>query len=219
MYSQNIHCKTTLRSCIPTFCFKATLQRCISTILLWSNSMELYSQNISFEAILWNCILKIFSLGQLCGVVFPHFPSRQFCRIAFSKHFIWGNFPELYSHTLFLGNSTELYSQNIFFEAILRNYILKIFHLRQFCGIVFSKYSLWGNFTELYSQNISFKVILQSYILKNLLWDNSTELYSQNLPLWGNSAELYSHTFSFGTTLQNCIPTNVWGHYIPTWIH
>ena len=30
LYSQNIHCKTTLQSCIPTFCFRATLQSCIS---------------------------------------------------------------------------------------------------------------------------------------------------------------------------------------------
>jgi hypothetical protein len=52
------------------------------------NSTELYSQNISFEAILRNCILKIFSLGQLCGVVFPHFLLRQLCIIVFSKHFI-----------------------------------------------------------------------------------------------------------------------------------
>ena len=67
-------------------------------------STELYSQNISFEAILRNCILKIFSLGELCRVVFPHFPLRQLCIIVFSKHFIWGNSPKLYSHTFLLGN-------------------------------------------------------------------------------------------------------------------
>ena len=78
------------------------------------------------------------------------------------------------------------------FEAIQLNCILKTFPLRQLCGVVFSKHFLWGN---------------------------STKLYSQNLPLWGNSAELYSHTFSFGTTLKSCIPTNVWGHYISTWIN
>jgi hypothetical protein len=89
--------------------------------------MELYSQNISFEAILWNCILKIFSLRQLCEVVFPHFPLRQLCIIVFSKHFIWGNSLELYSHTFLFGNSAELYSQNTFFEAILLNCILKTF--------------------------------------------------------------------------------------------
>jgi hypothetical protein len=32
--------------------------------------MELYSQNIPFEAILLNCILKPFPLKQLYGVVF-----------------------------------------------------------------------------------------------------------------------------------------------------
>jgi hypothetical protein len=95
------------------------------------NSTELYFQNISFQEILRNCILKIFSLGKLYGVVFPHFPLRQFYRIVFSKHFIYGNSPELYSHTFLLGNSTELYSHNTF-------------SLRQFYRIVLSKYSIFS---------------------------------------------------------------------------
>ena len=156
--------------------------------------MELNSQNFSFEATLRNCILETFSL-------------RQFCGIVFSKYSLWGNFTELYSQNIsfeatlrscifskhFLwGNSVELYYQNITFEAILLNCILKTFPLRQLCGVVFSQHFLWGNFTE---------------------------FYSLSLPLWGNFVELYSHTFIFRTTLQSCIPTNVWGHYIPTWIN
>ena len=40
--------------------------------------------------------------------------------------------------------------------------------MRQFCGILFSKYFLWDNFTKLYSQNISFEVTWRSCILKTL---------------------------------------------------
>ena len=57
-----------------------------------------------------------------------------------------------------------IFSQHFLFKAILWNLILKIFTLRQFCGIVFSKYSLWSNSAELYSQNISFEATLRSYI-------------------------------------------------------
>ena len=97
LYSQNIFFKTTLRSFIPTFCFRVTLRSCILTTL-------------SFEAILQNCILKTFLL-------------RQFCRILFSKYFLWGNFAKLYSHTSLWGNFAKLYSQNITFEATLQSCI------------------------------------------------------------------------------------------------
>ena len=122
----------------PHFVLKQLYGVIFQQYFFQDNSTKLYSQNISFKAILRNCILKIFSLGQLCGVVFPHFPLWQFCRIGFLKHFIWGNSLELYSQTFFLGNSVELYSHNTS-------------SLRQFYEIVFSKHFLWGNSTELYS--------------------------------------------------------------------
>ena len=124
-----------------------------SKYFLQDNSLELYFQNIPFEAILQNCILKTFHLRQLSGVVFPYFPFRQFCGIVFSKYSLWDNF-------------TELYSQNISSEVTLWSCILKTLHLRQFYWIVFSKHFIWGNFAELYSQNTFFEAILLNCILK-----------------------------------------------------
>ena len=95
-------------------------------------------QHFLFEAILRNCIIKIFTIRQLSGVVSPHFVLEQPYGVVFS--------------------------QNISFEAILWNWILKIFRLRQLCGIVFSKHFLWGNSAELYSQNIFFRAALRSCI-------------------------------------------------------
>ena len=150
LYSQNISFKTTLRSRI--------IQKS-----LWGNSEELYSQNIffkttlqsciptlSFEAILRNCILKIFSLGKLYGVVFPHFP--------------WGKSVELYSQNISFEATLRSCISTLPIEAILLNCILKTFPLRQLCGVVFSKHFLWGNSTKLYSQNL-------------LFWGNFAELY------------------------------------------
>ena len=192
-----------------------------------------FPQKISFEAILRNCIFKIFSLRHLCRVVFTHFPLRHFCKIVFSKHFIWGNSAELYSQTLPLKQ----------FYGIV---FLKSSPLRQFCRIVFSHFLLWDNSAELYShtfllgnsaklyshntsslrqfywifilkifslkqlhgvvfsQNISFEAILRNCILKKFLWGNSTELYSHN-SFWGNFTELYSQNISFEATLRSYI--------------
>ena len=109
------------------------LWNCILKIFFWSNYVELFSQKISFEAkivsskhflwgisiklyfqnifcevILLSCILKIFLLRRLCGIVFLNF-------------FLCDNFAKLYSHTLWQStsrncistlwdNSAELYS-------------------------------------------------------------------------------------------------------------
>jgi hypothetical protein len=86
-------------------------------------------QHFLFKAILRNCILKTFPLRQFCGivflkyshlrqlsgVVFPHFPFRQLCGVVFSQHFL--------------------------FEAILRNCILTLSLLGQFCGVAFPQIS------------------------------------------------------------------------------
>ena len=207
LYSQNIHFKITLCSCIPTFCFRATLRSCISTKLpskqfygivfskyfLWDNSADLNSQNIFFEATLRSFILTLPIQTTLCFIstlsfeatlqscILKTFHLRQLCGLVFSQHF--------------------------FFEAILRNCILKTFLLRQLCGIVFSKYSFWGNFTKLYSQNISFEVTLRSCILQTLpLRQFYRIVFSKPSPLrqfceiifshflfWDNFAELHSH--------------------------
>ena len=75
--------------------------------------------------------------------------------------------------------------------------------MRQFCGIVFSKYFILGNFTKLYSQNFSFEATSLSCIFsKNFIWGNSAEFYSQNVSLWGKSMELYSHTFFWGNSTK-----------------
>ena len=152
LYSQNIHFKITLRSCIPTFCFRATLRSCISTILLsrqfykmvfskyslWGNFIELYSQNISFEATLRSCIFsKHFFWGNsvelyyqnipfetiLLNCILKTFPLRQLCRVVFSKHFFLWQFYWI-----------------VFSKPSL---------LRQFCRILFSHFLFWDNFVEL----------------------------------------------------------------------
>ena len=90
--------------------------------LFLGNSTELYSQNISFEAILRNCIfkifpsrqlsrvvlykslfeailrnciLKIFTVTQLSGVVSPHFVLKQLYRVVFPQYFFQDNSTEL----------------------------------------------------------------------------------------------------------------------------
>ena len=156
MYFHNTSFKTILWNCIlkifplRQFCgtvllkyfFRATLRSCIPTL--------------PFEAIMHNCILKTFNLRQLSRVVFSHFPFRQFCRILFSKYSLWGNF-------------IEFYSQNISFEATLRSCILKTFHLRQFYGSVFSKYSPLRQF---------YGIVFSHF----LFWDNFVELHSHKCP-------------------------------------
>ena len=86
--------------------------------------MELYSQNISFEAILQNCILKIFTSRQLSGVVLykslfeailrnyilkiltvrqlskvvsPHFVLKQLYGVVFPQYFFQDNSTKWYS--------------------------------------------------------------------------------------------------------------------------
>ena len=48
----------------------------------------------------------------------------------------------------------------------MQNCILKIFSLRQFYWIVFSKHFLWGNSAELYSQTLPLKQFYGKSILK-----------------------------------------------------
>ena len=89
--------------------------------------MELYSQNISFEAILQNCILKIFPSRQLSGVVLYKSLFEAILRNCILKIFIVRQLSGVVSPHFVL-YSTELYFHNIL--------------SRQFYGIVFLKYFL-----------------------------------------------------------------------------
>ena len=93
--------------------------------------MELYSQNISFEAILQNCILKIFPSRQLSGVVLYKSLFEAILRNCILKIFIVRQLSGVVSPHFVL-YSTELYFHNTSFKTILQNGILKIFPLRQF---------------------------------------------------------------------------------------
>jgi hypothetical protein len=88
------------------FLFEAILRNCILKIFPSRQLFGVVLYKSLFEAILRNCILKIFTSRQLSGVVSPHFVLEQLYGVVFP--------------------------QNIFFEAILWNCILKIFLLRQF---------------------------------------------------------------------------------------
>ena len=57
--SNNIFFEAILRNCILTWhSFGATFRSCISTLSLWGNSTELYSQNIFFKTTLWSRIIQ-----------------------------------------------------------------------------------------------------------------------------------------------------------------
>ena len=119
-----------LQSCIlKTFSFEAILQNCILKIFPSRQLSGVILYKSLFEVILWTCILKIFTARQLSGVVSPHFVLEQLYGVVFPQYF-------------FQDNSTELYSQNISFEAILWNYILKIFSLGKLCRVVFPHFPL-----------------------------------------------------------------------------
>ena len=119
--------------------------------------MELYSQNVSFEAILRNCILKIFPSRQLSGVVLYKSLFEAILRNCILKIFTVRQLSGVLSPHFVLKQ---------FLWRILRNCILKIFLLRQFYWIVFLKHFLWDNSAELYSQNTFFEAILLNCILK-----------------------------------------------------
>ena len=143
------------------------------------HSEDVASNDILFEAILWNCILTRHSFGATFRSCIPTLS-------------LWGNSTKLYSQNIsFWGNSTKLYSQNISFKTTLRSCIIQK--------------TLWGNFAELYSKNIHLKTTLWSYILTfcfraTLRSCISTILLSRQFykmvfskySLWGNFIELYS---------------------------
>ena len=156
---------------------------------------DVASNNILFEAILWNCILTQHSFAATFRSCIPTLSFfRQFYGIVFSKHFLWGNSTKLYFQNISFkttlqsriiqkslwGNSTELYSQNIHYKITFRSCI-PTFCFKATLRRCISTILLWSNSIELYSQKISFKTTLRSCIfLKHFLWDNSAELYSQN---------------------------------------
>ena len=159
---------------------------------------------------------------------------KQFYGIVFSKYFLWSNSAELYSQNIFFRETMRSCIPTLSFEAIMQNYILKTFYLRQLsgvvfphspfrqlCGVVFSKHFFWGNSAELYSQNIPFEAILQNCILKifplrqfywivfskHFFWGNFAELYSQNTSFEAILLNYILKTFPFETIFQNCILT------------
>ena len=147
----------------------------------------------------WSTLMRLhptkFFPGTLFGGSIPTtFPLRQLCGVVFSKHFIWGKSPELYCHTFIWGNSPKLYSHtfifrqlcrvvsshHFLFEAILHNCIFKIFTLKQFYRIVFSKYFLQDNSSESYYTKVSLRQLCEivfSKYSKYSLQENFPELY------------------------------------------
>jgi hypothetical protein len=106
--------------------------------------MELYSQNISFEAILQDCILKIFPSRQLSGVVLYKslfeailrnyilkiFTVRQLSGVA-SPHFVLEQLYRVeFSQNIFFRATLWSCIPTLPFEIILQNCILNTFHLR-----------------------------------------------------------------------------------------
>ncbi len=162
------------------FLFEAILRNCILKIFPSRQLSRVVLYKSFLEEILRNCILKIFTSRQLSRVVSPNFVLEQLYKVVFPQYF-------------FQENSTELYYQNISFEVIRRNCILKTFHLRQLCGIVFLQHFL-------------FETILRNCILKTFLLRQFCRIIFSKYSLWGNSAKLYSQNISFEATLQSCIP-------------
>ena len=150
---------------------------------------------------------------------------RQFYRIVVSKHFLWGNFTELYSQNISFkttlrsriiqkslwGNSAELYSQNINCKTTLR--CIPTFCLKATVRSCIPTLSIWGNSREFYSQNISFKAILRNYILKIFPSRqlSGVVLYKSLFEAILRNCILTWH--SFGVTFRSCIPTlSIWGN-------
>ena len=144
LHPNHISSQSTLRRLHPTtFSLRKFCGIAFSPDILLGKLSKVVFQHFLFQAILHNCILKIFPLRQLSGVILYKslfeailwdfilkiFTSRQLSEVV-SPHFV---LEKLYG---------VVFPQNIFFETILWNCILKIFSLRQLCGVVFSHFTL-----------------------------------------------------------------------------
>ena len=157
----------TLSQCHQNILPKALCGCCIQQHSLWGNSAELHSHPVFF----WGNFLELYSntffLWQFYGIVFSKYFLWGNSTELYSQNISFKT--TLQSRIIqksLWANSAELYSQNIHckiilrscipifclratlqsciptFKTILRNCNPKIFPLRQFCEIVFSKYFL-----------------------------------------------------------------------------
>ena len=137
-------------------------------------------------------------------VYFHNTSLKQFYGIVFSKCFLWGNSAELYSQNIFFRATLQSCIPTLPFEAILQNYILKTFHLRQLSRIVFP-HSLFRQLCGVVFSKISFEEILWNYILKIFHLRQFCGIVFSKYSLWGNFTKSYSKNISFEVTLQSCI--------------
>jgi hypothetical protein len=77
------------------FLFEAILRNCILKIFPSRQLSGVVLYKSLFEAILRNCILKIFTVTQLSGVVSPHFVLKQLYIVVFPQYFFQDNSMEL----------------------------------------------------------------------------------------------------------------------------
>ena len=123
--------------------FEAILRNCILKIFPSRQLFGAVLYKSLFEAILRNCILKIFTVRQLSGVVSPHFVLEQLYGAVFPQNISFEAILRNCILKTFLFEATLRSCIPILpFEAILLNCILKTFPLRQLCGVVFSKHFL-----------------------------------------------------------------------------
>ena len=170
----------TLSQCHQNILPKALCRCCIQQHSLWDNSAELHSHpaffwgnfpelysNTLIEAILRNCILKIFPSRQLSGVVLYKSLFKAIPRNCILKIFTVRQLSGVVSpHFVLKQLYRVVFPQNISSEAILRNCILKIFTVRQLSGVVSPHFVLEQLYGVVFPQNISFEAILWNCILK-----------------------------------------------------
>ena len=99
-------------------------------------------QHFLFEAILRNCIIKIFLLRQFYELYSQNISFKTTLRSRIIQKSLWGNSVKLYSQNIHCNTTLRSCIPTFCLKATLRSCISTILLSRQFYGIVFSKYFL-----------------------------------------------------------------------------